>query len=88
MYGVEYAYGGHPGDSSGVFETRPFHNLIEQGVLPDTISLREQYNGGCSTRPHTHVHTNSHTHAHTHAHTHTRTPTHTHTHTHTPHTHL
>lgn len=34
VYGVEFAFGGHPGESTGVFETKPFHELIEENLLP------------------------------------------------------
>jgi hypothetical protein len=44
VYGVEYAFGGHSLPSTGIFDTKPFHELIELGgVLPDSISLHEQH---------------------------------------------
>ena len=50
VYGIEYAFGGHPTSSSGVFETKPFHQLIENGVLPDNISLHEQHYLGVTSK--------------------------------------
>lgn len=50
VYGVEYAFGGHASDASGVFETKPFYQLIEDGVLPDTLSLKEQHHVGITRR--------------------------------------
>ena len=50
VYGVEYAFGGHASAASGVFETKPFYQLIEDGVLPDTLSLKEQHHVGITKK--------------------------------------
>jgi hypothetical protein len=39
VYGIEFAFGGHAGSSSGVFETKPFHVLVGENVLPDAGQL-------------------------------------------------
>ena len=36
VYGIEFAFGGHPGSSTGVFETKPFHVLVGENILPDS----------------------------------------------------
>ena len=43
VYGVEYAFGGLASTASGVFETKPFHRLAEDGLLPVALTLHEQH---------------------------------------------
>ena len=40
VYGIEFAFGGHPASSTGVFETKPFHQLAGEKILPDTGELQ------------------------------------------------
>lgn len=55
IYGVEYAFGGHPSESTGVFETQPFYVLAENKLLPPAVKLKAQHQVAFTGLSHTQV---------------------------------